>query len=315
MGISLEQARRISKDLLGSDVDRIEPFLPRVGGYDSHCFRLWTWQNQILLKIMKHPGKPIGIYFHDRLEQAGIPVPKLIAFSKNAGPNGEASVIWDWVQGEPVRWHPGQPCPYDEAQLGELLRAIHELPFDGSYGFLCDSLSERSYTWHPHLGPISKAWSEFFHCSQVAAQLFKDGYLDEEEAEILSGLAENLRKDLDCTPRSLLHTDIRNNMILEPGTGRILAVFDFTESCAGDPRWELAWIDYWFIDRFEHFLPFDMTRFRAAYGTDHNLRDPIGRFYLAMILSLEAVPTYDPTSLGHRWAVLTLKTVLRTFCN
>jgi len=302
--------------MLGRCPDRIEPFRPTVGGDDSYGFRLSAGGDEMLLKIKKRPGSPVGLYFHGRLKQAGLPVPELIAFGSNAGPGGEACAIWEWVEGKPAEWGPGEPCPYDEAEFGELLRRIHDMRFDGPFGFLGDHTPTRSFATHPDLGPVSESWAGFFHCDRAAQRYFDKGYLDRREADILSSLPGRLGDELGRAEPRLLHMgDIMHNgnMILEPSSGRILAVVDYVESMAGDPRWELAWLDYYFTYLPFGRAPFDMTRFRSAYGTDHDPAGRLGRFYLAAILLFEKLLFFDPSSPKGRWAINTVKSILDTF--
>ena len=107
----------------------------------------------MLLKVMKRPKTPVGVYMHRRLAEAGIPVPKLYAFSPEAGPEGRGCAIWEWIDGVAVDWPVGAPCPFDEGEVGTLLRRIHELSFDGSFGFLGDDLADRSFSRSPDPGP------------------------------------------------------------------------------------------------------------------------------------------------------------------
>lgn len=142
---TLRRALSVAEELLGRSPDRTEPFEPSTGDDDSHSFRIWAGGDAMLLKIKKHPGSPIGIYFHGRIKHAGVPAPELITFSPNAGPGGEACAIWKWVKGKPAEWSPEEPCPYDEVEFGELLRRIHDLKFDGPFGFLGDDPPARPF--------------------------------------------------------------------------------------------------------------------------------------------------------------------------
>ncbi|MBM4079110.1 MAG: hypothetical protein FJ278_05365 [Planctomycetes bacterium] len=56
-----------------------------------------------------------------------------------------------------------------------------------------------------------------------------------------------------------------------------------------------------------------MTRFRSAYGTDHDPAGRLGRFYLAAILLFEKLLFFDPSSPKGRWAINTVKSILDTF--
>jgi hypothetical protein len=311
------QAVEIAEELLGRRPDRLEAFHPTVGGDDSHGFRLWSGPDAMLLKIKKRASSPVGVYFHGRLSKAGLPVPELIAFAPNAGPGGEACVIWEWFEGEPAEWEPPDPCPYDEADFGELLRRIHDLRFDGPFGFLGDPASAgRSFTSYPDLGPVSESWPDFFRCDRAAQRHFDKGYLDKKEADLLASLPDRLGSLLGSPEPRLLHMgDIMHNgnMILEPGSGHILAIVDYVESMAGDPRWELAWLDYHFADLPFGRAAFDMARFRAAYGANHDPGDPLGRFYLAAILLFEKLLFFDPASPRGRWAIETVRQILASF--
>ena len=307
-------ARSIVRRLLNCDPHRVEPYRPPSGGNDSHSFLIWTDEAKRLLKIKRRPGSPIGIYFYGRLKDAGLPVPELMAFSPNAGPNGEACAIWEWIDGESAEWDVGEPCPYDAAEFGGLLKCIHNLEFDGAFGLLGDDLAARSFTWHSDLGPVSDTWSGFFHCGRAAQRHFDSGILNRSEADILSNLPGCLSGELDlATPRLLHMGDIMHNgnMIVDSASRHILAVVDYVESMVGDPRLELAWVDYYFLQLPSNRVTFDMDRFRAAYGTDHDPDDPLGRFYLAVILMLGNYS--GPASPRSRWSVDTMKSILRDF--
>ena len=176
--IDVDQSRAVAERLLGRRPDRCEPFQPAVPGDDSHGFRLWVGADAMLLKIKKRPGSPVGVYFHGRLEDASVPVPKLIAF------------------------------------------------------------------------------------------------------------------DVGC---------------------RIMAVVDYVEAMAGGPRWELAWFDYCFSQFPYNDERFDLARFRAAYGADHDPDDAVGRFYLAAVLLFAKLLFFKLGDLRTVWAVQTLEDILASF--
>ena len=308
-----DAALEISETLLGRSPQRIESFQPAVGGNDSHSFRLWLDGEAMLLKIVRQPGKPVGVYFHNRLRQAGLPVPELIAFDPKGGPGGEVCAIWEWIEGKPAEWGPCDPCPYDEAELGELLRRIHDLEFEGPFGFLGDDLSARSFAPCPDLGPISESWPGFFHADRAARRYYEKGYLSRLEADILSALPERFAEELSRARPRLLHMgDIMHNGNLIVRNGRIVAIVDYVESMVGDPRWELAWFDYYFSELPFGRSPFDMSRFRAAYGTDHDRLDNLSRFYLLAILVFEKLLWLDPASRIGQWATQAVRHILLT---
>ena len=304
----------IIQSLLGVLPDRVSRFEPPVGGEGSRSVRFSVGGERLLLKVQRKPDTPIGVYFHGRLREAGVPVPELVSFSPHAGPQGQACAIWSWVEGKPADWGAGEPCPYDEAEFGELLRQTHELRFGGAFGLLGDDIGQRTFASHPDLGPTSDTWLGFFHCDGAARRYAAMGYLDEGEARTLTTLPIRLQSTFANVQARLLHMgDIMHhgNMLIGPG-GHIQAVVDFVESVAGDPRWELAWIDYYFSVFLHSRLSFDMSRFRAAYGTDHDPHDEIGRFYLLAILLFEKLLFFTPDSRRGQWAIHTVKALLRS---
>ena len=311
---SLPQAHAIARELLKATAERLAPFRPAVGGDDSWSFRLWCGGRPMLLKVKRRPGSPVGVCFHRRAREAGVPVPELLAFSPDAGPRGEACAVWEWVDGVPAEWGEGEACPYDEAELGRLLRRVHDVRCGLPYGLLGDDPASRGYTSHPDLGPVSDTWSGFFHCDAAARRGRDAGYLTPGEAKALASLPRRMAGELDAADPRLLHMgDImfHGNMLLDPNTGRIRAVVDYVESTAGHPRWELAWFDFYFGQYPCEDLAFDMARFRAAYGTDHDPCDRLGRFYLLAVLVFEKLLFYRPDSLRGRWAIGCVRDTLR----
>lgn len=307
-------ALSIAERLLGRRPDHLAACHPAAGGDDSHAFRLRVGRDALLLQVKRRPGSPVGVYFHGCVRAAGIPVPELVAFDAGAGPNGETCAVWEWVEGVPAEWAPGEPCPYDEAELGALLRRIHDLRFDGPFGCLGDDPSQRTYTWSPDLEPVSESWAGYFRCDQAARRYFDRGYLNRAEAESLISLPERLRAEMDRTEPRLLHMgDVMHNgnLVVDPRSGRIRAVLDYAESTAGDPRWELAWFQYYFADYPFERATFDLARFQAGYGSAPDPRDALGRFYLAAVLLFEKLVFYEPASARGRWAIATVKEVLR----
>lgn len=306
------QAAAIVERMLGEPPDVVTEFIPKVGGDDSYGFRLRMRGEPCLLKVKREPGTPIGLVFFRLIRSAGVPVPDLIAYSPNAGPERQACAIWSWVDGRPATWGPGELCPYDEAELGRILRRIHDLEFTGEYGLLCDDLSRRTFASHPDLGPTSASWLGFFHCDRAAARYRDRGYLTAAEARALAQLPERLAPLFGDASHGLLHMgDIMHhgNMLIGANS-RITAVVDYVESMVGDPRWELAWIDYYFGAYPFSRVPFDMARFREGYGTDHDSDDTIGRFYLLAILLFEKLLFFRPTSPRGVWAIAKVKELL-----
>jgi hypothetical protein len=309
------QAAELIHQLLGARPLDVARYTPEVGGDDSYSYRFSAHGEQLLLKVIKTPGTPVGLYFYHRVKTAGVPVPELLAFAPDAGPKGQACAVWSWVEGQPATWEAGQSCPYDEAKFGELLRRIHDLRFDGAFGILGDDVRQRAFSSHPDLRATSESWLGIFDCQAAAKRYYDKQYLDRRQAAALASLPERLRGAfLDLEPRLLHMGDIMHhgNMLVGP-QGEIVAVVDYVESTAGDPRWELAWIDYYFdIYPFDR-RSYDMDRFRAAYGTDHDPDDEVGRFYLLAILLFEKLLFFLPGSPRGRWAIETVRQLLSAF--
>ncbi|HUT19914.1 MAG TPA: aminoglycoside phosphotransferase family protein [Anaerolineae bacterium] len=310
-----DQAHQLVGHLLGMQPLDLTRYRPPVGGDDSYSYRFSAGGERLLLKVKKTPATPVGLYFYQRVKAAGVPVPELVAFAPDAGPEGQACAIWSWVDGRPATWGAGHPCPYDEAAFGELLRQIHALRFDGEFGLLGDDLARRTFSSHPDLRATSDTWLGFFDCEAAARRYRDKGYLDRRDAVTLARLPERLQcAFLDVEARLLHMGDIMHhgNMLIGPH-GEILAVVDYVESTAGDPRWELAWVGYYFsIYPFDR-RSFDMDRFRAAYGTDHDPDDEVGRFYLLAILLFEKLLFFSPQSDRGRWAIHAVKRLLREY--
>ncbi|MFZ0215402.1 MAG: aminoglycoside phosphotransferase family protein [Candidatus Dormiibacterota bacterium] len=313
--VTVQHAEVIAEDLLRRRPDSCERFLPRAGGTDSCNFRLSVGSERMLLTVKRRPNSPVGMYFHGRLQAARLPVPEAVAFGARAGPHGEACAIWEWIDGTPAEWGGGEPCPYDEAEFGQLLRRVHSLRFDGPFGFLGDDPQQRTFSI-PGLTPSSAEWASVFDCEGAARHYLARGYLDSAEARLLASLPVRLEDELDCTSPRLLHMgDIMHtgNLLIAPDSGHIRAVLDYSESMAGDPRWELAWVRFYFADCAGTSPTFDLARFWAGYGAEYGAEDPLGRFYLAAILLFEKLRFYDPNTPRGRWAIATVRHILRSF--
>lgn len=311
-----DEATTVAERLLGRRPPVAVRSRPAAGGTDSHVFRIVAGRDDLVLQIKLEPGRPIGAYFHARLQSDGIPVPRLVALDASGGPHGEACALWEWVDGTPAEWSAELACPYDEAELGELLRRIHDLRVAGAFGLLGDTETERpaAQPSYPHFGPSSASWPGYFHCDRAAREMADRGYLDPAEADLFACLPQRLDATLVCDGPHLLHMgDIMHNgnLLLDPRTGRIRAVLDYADSMGGDPRWELAWFDYYFGELPVGRPKFDLRRFRDAYGTHHDADDVAGRFYLLAILAFDKLRFYDPASHRGIWGIATLKRLLR----
>ncbi|UCC67214.1 MAG: aminoglycoside phosphotransferase family protein [Armatimonadota bacterium] len=290
------EACRLADLLLGRRPDRLESFRPAAGGDDSHSFRLWDRGKALLLKVMARPGTPIGAYFYGRLRQARVPVPDLVAFSPDGGPGKRACGVFEWVHGTPAEFASHERPPYDEAEFGRLLRAIHDLRHDSGFGRLDDHGRTSHSRWSEWVSDLL-AWG--------ATTCVRRRAFGPELADSLRRLPEEFAAELAAAPPALLHYgDIMHNgnLIVDPDSRRVLAVVDFSDAIVGDPRLELAWIDLYF-GAYGHFgRGFDLMRFREAYGDDGDLHEPTRLLYvcLALMTMLTYVDPGTPRGEHHR---------------
>ena len=264
---------------MGRAPESIEAYRPRSGGGESRCFILHHEGQAFFMKIARRQGaEPLGLYFHGRLRDAGLPVPALIA-SGESTIKGQLSTIWEYIEGEQSRWPGRGPCPYDEAECAELLLRIHLLDFDGPFCFLGDEPPDRTF------GPASDTWAAMFPCDRAARSYFDQGLIEKKEADTLASLPSLLGAELSQVKKQLLHMDFffNGNLILDKGTKRIIGIVDYAEAMAGDPLFEVAVFE-------RHHLPdkhiFNINRFRDAYGS-YDPDAPLNRFYVLSLLLFE----------------------------
>ena len=287
--MQLDEAVSLATRLLGRSPDRATVFQPRAGGNDSQQFRLWIGGRGLLLKVMLRSETPLGAYFHARLRRASVPVPELVSFSADGGPLGAACGIFEWVEGRPAEFDSHERPPYDEAEFGRMLRAIHSLRHDRGFGRLDDHGATSHGRWTDWIGDFLE-WS-------VSACVTRRA-LRPQLAESVLALPARFADDLRAAPPALLHYgDIMHNgnMIIDPPSRRILAVVDFSDAIVGDPRLELAWVDLYFGAHGYFGRGFDLARFRLAYGDEADSGDPLR--LLCVALALVTMLTYvDPGS-------------------
>jgi hypothetical protein len=273
-----DQARALTTELLGAAPDALLPFRPTVGGDGSRQWRVTVEGRDLLLKVNRRPEQVIGIWYHGRLREAGVPVPELVAHSSTGGPEGQACAIFEWVDGEPAEFDCVEAPPYDEWELGALLRRIHSIAPKAGFGPLDDSGRAPCRDW-------SEAFVPLLHLGLCVRR----GAITEALAERALRVAHRFADDLGrVEPRALHYEDIMwNGNVLVGADGRIAAVLDFSGAVAGDPLWELMWFDYYFGEyglypRTDH--SFDFSRFRHAYGLEYDPHAPLQRLYLMSAL-------------------------------
>lgn len=285
----LGDAFKAAEQMLGERPERVAAFQPPAGGDDSHSFRLWAGGRPLFLKVMIRAGVPVGAYFHARLQEAGVPVPGLIAFSADAGPGGAGCGIFEWIDGTPAEFSSHERPPYDEVEFGRLLRRIHALRHDRGFGRLDESGRTSHLCWRDWLSD-GVEW--------VCARCRERGALAEGLTDRLHGLTDRYTEEIAAAPPALLHYgDIMHNgnIIVDAASGAIQAVVDFSDAIVGDPRLELAWVEVYFgaYGYFGH--GFDLRRFRRGYGDDIDADDPLRPVYVALVL-LTMLTYVDPGS-------------------
>ena len=293
---TLDDAREIATGLLGEPVDSVSHPEETRFGDASHRFRVRAGGEDLLLKINKRPGQPVGAWYHGKLVEAGIPVPGMPAWSPDAAPGGRACALYEWVEGMPVDFRPEDPPPYDVAQMGAIVRAIHDITHRDGYGHLDDYGSGECATWAEGL---LSTWN-IGPCLQRGA--------------IHHGMATRLRRlphlfadELDAARTGLLHYEdiMFSGQVMVDDAGSIVAVVDFAGAMAGDPMWELAVFDYYFGE-FGYYQTtdrsFDLGRFREAYAIQYDRQAPLQKLYvIGMLLEkLGFVALDSPRGVHHR---------------
>ena len=293
---TLDDAREIATQLLGEPVDSVAHAEETRFGDRSHRFRVRAGGDDLLLKINKQPGQPIGAWYHGRLLEAGVPVPEMPAWSPDAAPGGRACALYQWVEGTPVDFNPEDAPPYDVAQMGAIVRTIHDIRHQDGYGHLDDYGAGECATWADGL---LSTWT-IDSCLRRSA-------IDEDMATRLRRLPHLYVDDLAAASTGLLHYEdiMFSGQVIVDSAGEIVAVVDFAGAMAGDPMWELAVFDYYFGE-FDYYQTtdrsFDLGRFREAYGTEYDPHAPLQKLYVIGIAleKLAFVELDSPRGLHHR---------------
>jgi len=285
---TLHDAAVVARELLGLAVVNAEPHQSRFGRA-SWRFRVRGGGADLLLKINRQPGEPIGAYYHERLDEAGVPVPAMLAWSPNCWAHAHAGAVYQWVEGTPAEFRLDEPPPYDEVQMGEILRAIHDIGHSDGYGHLDDTGRGACATWRDGL---LSTWA--------IDACVRRGTLERDLGDRLHGLVDQFAGKLADARTGLLHYEdimFSGNCIVA-GSGRIAAIFDFGGAMAGDPMWELMVFDYYFGAHYPSGTlepGFSLERFRRGYGLDYDPRAPLQRLY-AVGMALEKLAFLDPVS-------------------
>ena len=299
---TVADASEITRKLLGRPADSVSRHIPPHGGGASFSYRVSSAGREMLLKVNKGPREPVGAYYYGRLREAGVPVPALVAFSSGAPPAGQACALFEWVEGVPAEFGCADRPPYDEAQLGEILRTIHDLRYQDGFGRLDDEGHAAGATWREAL---RATWS--------VGQCVKRGAIPAELGAHLEGLPRRFDAELSAVEAGLLHHEdiMFNGNVIVGAHRRIVAVVDFGGAMAGDPLWELMWFDYYFGEYgYDERTPqsFDLRRFRRAYGRGYDPHGSLQRLYLvsALLEKLSFLPPDDPRAVHHRQALAEL---------
>jgi len=290
------------RELLGRPADSVTRYVPPHGGGASFSFRVRAAGRELLLKINRRPGEPVGAYYHRRLREAGVPVPALVAYGSGKLPAGQGYALFEWVEGVPAEFGSADKPPYDEAQLGEVLRAIHDLRHPDGFGRLDDE------------GHASCAtWPEALRATWYTEKCVTRGAITAEVGARVEGLPARFGSELSAVEARLLHYEdiMFNGNVIVGADRRIVAVVDFGGAMAGDPRWELMWFDYYFGEYGHHERApqsFDVKRFRTAYGREYDPHGPLQRLYLvsALLEKLSFLPLHAPQAAHHQQALAAL---------
>lgn len=182
---------------------------------------------------------------HCALELAaavGVPVAPLV----RSGRDGDRLVrVFEWVEGET----PGAANLGDDAavrrffsDLGTAVRALHGVELEAFSSRLDGS------------APSFARWSEYvgYRLRAIAGRCRATGALSEDEVERVCGVAERLAGEVDGVARPVVaHRDLHaGNLLVEPGSGRLVAILDFDMAEAWDRAADFDKLDRMLIHAF-----------------------------------------------------------------
>lgn len=181
------------------------------------------------------------VWAHRRAAAAGVPVPPIALF--RAGP--PPVFVMRWVEGEPLH---GSGSPVAWCAAGAALRRVHSAspsPQGGDASRLV-------------LGPLE---------SELPYLVNRHGLREADAALVLSH-ARRLLPLIDAAPLAWLHGDCQaEHFLIDPTDGRLNAVLDWADACAGDPVADFAVLTLFDGDVLAHVL--------KGYEAEPGLRDRV----------------------------------------
>jgi aminoglycoside phosphotransferase (APT) family kinase protein len=177
---------------------------------------------------------------YDRLQQSGLPVPRVIALDTSKTLVPYAYLITTKLPGMPLIdcWQTMTLAQREQAatETGRYLALMHAHTFDDGFYKLCDRETDFFATWSDYV------WSFFREYASVLQQkqLMDSSVL--QRAEQVLKRSEPLLKNI--TVGALVHADYHAENLLV-ADGHIMAVIDFEHAKAADPAWDFRIYEQW----------------------------------------------------------------------
>jgi hygromycin-B 4-O-kinase len=210
------------------------------GGRINHVLAATTESGEeVVLRIPRDPrksGRFEGeVWALERAAEAGVPVPKVLAVKER----GEDRFLLETrVPGRTLRELlpnlEGEGKVESFKQIGEHTAQIHTVKTEG-FGWLREGGKGVFGTWPEFLEKSATRHMEYLREQRLITQ--------EEEAKIkrfFSQRAPSLSKE----ESRLVHRDIQVENIMADEEGNVAGVLDFETCIAGDPAYDLAYVEY-----------------------------------------------------------------------
>jgi Ser/Thr protein kinase RdoA (MazF antagonist) len=228
-------------------------------------------------------GIPLEAWVYQRVREAGVPVPRVLALDVSKRCIAHACLILDEVPGRPLRSFREAPAEYRDLcrELGSHLRRLHDVTVE-AYGWL----DRFSFISQDRVRGQHRTWPDAVHASLGrATELLRREHLiaDAFVRSVDRALATH-EPLLALSRASLLHGDLDDtHVFVETQRRQIAGIIDFGDAMSGDPAWDFA--------RFGLLSePVELDDLLSGYLLDHRLAPPTAARALVyrLVLALNA---------------------------
>jgi aminoglycoside phosphotransferase len=243
-----------------------------VKGYQSQVYKAANPEGKtVFIKINKKKEElEVEISGYGAFREAGIPVPKVIAYQENPSTIRQPTLIISAAEGvalSEAKLSSGQEETIYR-NIGEILKKINDIKIEG-FGYLkvVDGKLEGKFK---NYGEFCKEWG--IKIIEAFDYLVENSLITSEESKKLRNIFEEI-SSLNLKQSFLLHRDMHQEHVFIDGD-KISGIIDFGKLQAGDPRYDIA-----------ESLMFQNERqqscFKKGYGEVAD--DPMVLKYLAII--------------------------------